>query len=141
MGKKKSTFTPAQTEKLAEVVRAYMRRTGMKQGGVAERLGISQTNVSKLLGGTYGPGLRVGHAIAELAGMKLENIVGAFEELVRRDGKKPNLEITLSYHRRWPAWVAAAARACPIPDLDPKAWEPVLDEIEVQLAPIWEKPR
>ena len=60
------------TEKFAIFIKEERTRMGMTQTELAERCGIAQSNVARIEGGKYSPGLDLLETIAEAMGKKVD---------------------------------------------------------------------
>jgi transcriptional regulator with XRE-family HTH domain len=58
-----------------QILRDYMALTGMNQGELARRIGITDNDLSNLLLGKRNPGLKVLVRMNEATGIKLDRLV------------------------------------------------------------------
>lgn len=124
------------------------------QEAMALALGVSQQTVSSLIDpkGAYNPGFTVATAVANLAGMTLDQLIGDHEEPdEEEDEKQPvvvsalvvpspmnsfkNLDVCIEFmssKKHWSQWTVAAARAGFFgnADFDAPEWINKLDMLE-----------
>lgn len=166
---RKSHFSPAQREIIRATARKIwktkfewmkkVKKTKTHPGhpggqeAMALALGVSQQTVSSLIDpkGTYNPGFTVATAVANLAGMTLDALIGDHEEPddepAPPDSEQPqmmpmmppssfkNLDVCIQFMsstRHWSPWTVAAARAGFFgnADFDAPAWVDKLDGLE-----------
>ncbi len=119
---------------------ARVRKQFKNQEEMAVALHLTQQSVGNLLKRKYRPGLTTARAIANLEGMKLEDLIGdlgapSVPDSQASVGSFTNLDVCISFYastKHWSPWTIAAARAGFFGPLDfpPPEWVPKLEALE-----------
>jgi transcriptional regulator with XRE-family HTH domain len=140
----KRAFTDEQYDALIAAVRRALadKKRFRNQEALALALKLTQPSLSAMLHGKWRPGVTTARAIANLEGMTLEDMIGAFAD---DEGPAPrtagefngftNLKKCIEFYagsKHWSPWTIAAAQAgfYGPTDFTPPQWEGKLDQLE-----------
>lgn len=145
----KRIFTDDQLDTLFETLEKARKKFD-NQEDMALALGLTQPSISALLKRKWSPGISTARTIAQLAGKKLEDLIGDFHPepearpapggIAHRHAHHvlENLEACIRFYqgtRNWSPWTIAAAQAGFYGSVDPLApdWAEKLDFLEKTL--------